>query len=650
MKVNKKIRLSILAVSAGFMLNLSSCSYLDVVPVETADRDDMLLTQQDALQYLYGCYGPLQRSNSIPLNIFCLNYASDEFVAPAPNNQRFQRYQWNQISGSNVVMDNWGNYYDEIGYCNQFIADLEDAEIPELSELDKKQYIAEAKFLKAYFHFKVMQQYGPAVIMDEIGGRNLLLEELPGRSHIDYCADYVFDLCEEAYNDLPQKHSVTQYYGRATKAMARMLQAKVRLLVASPIYNGEFPDKSWKNENFETPGYGLELVSHTYDRNKWVLAKTACENAITEAHAAGHKLFDLDGSEARRKADDIPLPDIPGVDENTPEGEKFAKRVMLMRYVPVCGPDQGSTEFIWGMLNVAPDIDNASLPHYIITNELSNRVGGWGWISPTLYTVENFLTKDGKLPVDDDKFTDEAQWFQSAGIAGRTDVINLCVNREPRFYAYIGFDGDEYSPVIKNGKPLILNMKNSSENGYNINAYGANNQSETGFLNKKMLHPNIRYTGVGDNNNKGVGYDHPFGIFRLADLYLMYAECIAHLNENINDGLLYLNKVRTRAGIPEASAYDGDELLKIVREERFVEMYMEGNRIFDIQRYVEGPEKLSANCYRGLNAMITNPTFEEFNQPRVIDQQFNWNNRMYFLPIPNDELYSDPQLVQAPFY
>ena len=63
--------------------------------------------------------------------------------------------------------------------------------------------------------------------------------------------------------------------------------------------------------------------------------------AIREADAAGHKLYDLEASEARRLADNIPLPQIPGLDTTTPEGEEFAKRVMLMRYVPVAGPMKG---------------------------------------------------------------------------------------------------------------------------------------------------------------------------------------------------------------------------------------------------------------------------------------------------------------------
>jgi hypothetical protein len=53
----------------------------------------------------------------------------------------------------------------------------------------------------------------------------------------------------------------------------------------------------------------------------------------------------------------------------------------------------------------------------------------------------------------------------------------------------------------------------------------------------------------------------------------------------------------------------------------------------------------------GLNAMEKeDPSFTEFNTPTKVNQSFQWANRMYLLPIASSELYSNPQLVQAPGY
>ena len=643
------------------MAGVTSCDYLDVAPPETVDRDDILQTQVDALEYLYSCYGPIQNCTTITLHRpFNLRHGSDEAVALAAQATDFQTYQWNQPTGADTHYGPFSDLYGAIGYCNQFIRDISEKEVEGLQDSDKAQYIAEAQFIKAYLHCELMTYFGPIPILDEVLPMDVAVSAMPGRSHFDYCANYVANLCDEAYANLPTAYSNPQYYGRATKAAAKFLKARVLWLAASPLFNGEYPNRSWRNENYETPGYGLELISHSYDSHKWEVAREACLEAIQEAETAGHKLFDLNDSEVRRAADNIPLPQVPGVDTSTPEGEEFAKRVMLMRYVPVVGPDQNSTETIWGMLYLGPDVDNASLPHYIITDQNGSGRGGWGWRNPTLHAVENFYTADGKLPAEDENFASEADWFKSSGIRLQDDdpvqetpeIINLCIGREPRFYAWIGFDGAEYSPVIQNGQRLILRMRDSNENGYNT-IYGANNQSQTGFYNSKFIHPNTRFTGIDSNSNLSEGYNHPWPIFRLPELYLILAECDARLNQHLDEGTSYLNRVRERAGIPAvdvANVSANGELLKIVLEEWSIEFFYEAHRQLEIRRNVWGASTMTKAHYRGLNAVQTDPSFEDFNTPVVIDQQFAWDDRMYFYPIPNSEVYSDPQLIQAPGY
>lgn len=135
MKLNRfKSKMYVAIASALLMPVIVSCSYLDVSPAETVDKDDMLVTQVDALKYLYSCYGPIQCDNSIrAFRPFNLRQGSDEFVALAPQNTDWQRYQWDQPSGANTYYGAFVNYYDAIGYCNQFIRDLSEAEIVELN-------------------------------------------------------------------------------------------------------------------------------------------------------------------------------------------------------------------------------------------------------------------------------------------------------------------------------------------------------------------------------------------------------------------------------------------------------------------------------------------------------------------------------------
>ena len=91
-------------------------------------------------------------------------------------------------------------------------------------------------------------------------------------------------------------------------------------------------------------------------------------------------------------------------------------------------------------------------------------------------------------------------------------------------------------------------------------------------------------------------------------------------------------------------------LLDAVLEERFVELYMEGHRYYDIRRYLHGKEQMGRQNFLGLDAVRTGPTFEEFNTPTLIPQPIQWHDRQYLMPVPNDEVYSNPQMVQAPLY
>ena len=116
-KTTRKNRIGILAASAVLAFNVASCDYLDVVPIETADVDDMLKTQVDALEYLYGCYGFVQGNGKgsatgydgkvngwwiAPLLYYTSRFASDEFVEVDQGVDVSQLIQWNQVTGTNA--------------------------------------------------------------------------------------------------------------------------------------------------------------------------------------------------------------------------------------------------------------------------------------------------------------------------------------------------------------------------------------------------------------------------------------------------------------------------------------------------------------------------------------------------------------------
>ena len=134
-------------------------------------------------------------------------------------------------------------------------------------------------------------------------------------------------------------------------------------------------------------------------------------------------------------------------------------------------------------------------------------------------------------------------------------------------------------------------------------------------------------------------------------MYLNLAECYAALDRT-DEALENLNVIRERAGVRKLTTADLStmSLMEWVRNERAIELHAEGHRYYDVRRWRIADQVMQPSEFKGLNGMTVNPSFEEFNQIVPIDQPIQWNVRQYLVPIKNSELYSDPQLVQAPGY
>jgi len=111
--------------------------------------------------------------------------------------------------------------------------------------------------------------------------------------------------------------------------------------------------------------------------------------------------------------------------------------------------------------------------------------------------------------------------------------------------------------------------------------------------------------------------DFPF--IRYADVVLMYAEVCNELNQNINDAIYWLNKVRNRVGLDSVFPSAGDELRFAIEEERKKELFGEGQRWFDLLRTGKAIE-------------VMNQHFINIEENLVIDE----NDLL--LPIPNQQI------------
>lgn len=650
MKIIGKIRSFGMAIIISLSMMNSSCNFLDIVPPEQADIDDAVSSANNTLNFLYSCYSRMKSPQS-PI-------ATDEYVFPAGwgGNHRYVAYGLQ--TPSNTVDDaRWRDYWAGINHTNLFLSKLPRAK--GCTEAQIQQWTAEAYFLLAYYHYELLQYFGPIPIMEKYYDTNTSPMDFEGRMHYDYVVDWIVNTLDNKVINNPYMPAVrsSDENGRGTTVIAKALKARTLVYAASPLWNGSFPYPSWINKDVETPGYGKELVSTTYNSAKWTRAKAACEDAIESALNVGFKLYNNVDYVANIQTfitDDL-LPYIPGLANPTSvEGKAFRRRVLMLRNMSTLKANEGNTEVVWGV-----NIDGGEMSYILPRAIVKLNSGAWSnaslGVGPTLNTVERFYTADGITPRDAaerNTFPPKSEWFDRAGIsdAGRSDIIKLHVGREPRFYAWIAFDQGDYGTMIATGRPKKLEMKSGADagQGYNTGS-GSSNYSASGYLSQKWVRVDQRMNTTGDWSNSSVNrFKRP--IFRMAELYLNLAECQAALNDN--KALETLDGIRERAGVRKLTTADLTimPLMDWVRNERFIELWSEGHRWNDVRRWAKGDEYFGPNRREGLNAIITNPTFEQFNTKMAINQPYKWYNKMYIAPIQYNETQRNPKLIQAPAY
>ena len=158
----------------------------------------------------------------------------------------------------------------------------------------------------------------------------------------------------------------------------------------------------------------------------------------------------------------------------------------------------------------------------------------------------------------------------------------------------------------------------------------------------------------------------PSILLRLADFYLYYAEVCNEINPNDPNIIKYLDIVRERAGIPgyrelqntgkktgiigdyEAQAY-------AIRRERQVELFSEGQRYFDIRRWMicDAGEEADQTVYWGMNVDGYDnlpPSDPNSFYHRKLIRKHQWVRAMYLYPIPHNEIEKSPSLIQNPLW
>ncbi len=279
-----KLLITVLIIGASF----TSCDYLDVVPDNVATLDNAFTDKYMAEKALFTCYSYLPNFVSTGDNPAILG--GDEIWKP-----EFYA-KWRSFllpkGGQNInnpIHDFWrSNMFVGIRFCNIFLERI--GEVRDLDDYQRKQWIAEVNFIKAYLHFYLVRMYGPIPISD----KNIAVSEdgsvlKKKRNTLDECFNFIVETMDKAIADLDETlQNPTEELGRITKPIAMAMKARILVTAASPLFNGN-PDYMSFEDN-----EGNKLFPQSYDPAKWEAAAIAAKEAIDICEKNGVELFTKD--------------------------------------------------------------------------------------------------------------------------------------------------------------------------------------------------------------------------------------------------------------------------------------------------------------------------------------------------------------------
>ena len=516
-----------------------------------------------------------------------------------------------------VTDDAWSKCYTNIRRCNKFLKRIGDTP---MLESTRQQYIAECRFLRAWYYYILVRHYGGVPLLGDV----LYGADDKPKSTRDTYEDCINYIASEVQAVLDMKvlreRTSGSTNGRINEGVCYGLLSRMYLDAASPLHNGSGFGTDDTKDLLGYPTYDKERWKKSIDASRRLMTLTTGDYRLYEVHV------DKDGNAdngfgyyaVQIAADFADLTsykdDAKGIDYNYSYGayqevilqkkEPEGIRVCDLYCPPSCGGD---------------------------------RLGGYIYYD----LAAAFPMLDGKA-VDDP--TGKYQY----------NPLDPKTNRDPRFGNTV----------------TVNNMQQMSAGDANHWVYtcigdGATEDAiysgtPTGLYIKKMVH-----RACAGNYFVAPPMSRP--LIRFAEILLNYAEAVNEYygpdySETLGTTEMSpyeaLKLIRRRAGI-EAGA-DGmyglkanmtqEEMREAIRLERRLELSFEGFRFFDVRRWMIAEETDNAMMH-GLELTHTGTNMRSGYTWRVVDvRKHIFRKAMYFWPIPYNEIVKMPELKQNPYY
>ena len=544
------------AISIAF--TLSSCNgFLDREEDSFIDKTATFDSYNRTKQYLTYAYTLLPDGLNRFSREAMLASATDdaEFAIESAEIQQFNNGSWNALNNPDDV---WNRYFSGISKCCTLLENTNHVNL-DISRLDPDKQVeyanslkdirmwrAEARFLRAYFHFELLKRYGPIPIVTSTLSINGNYENTP-RPTMKEVVDFIAKECDIAADtlELTPWRNVNDAFGRATKGAALALKSRVLLYAASPLYV-DFGDTNEANKPTDV-----------------ALWKSAAD--------AAKAVIDLNQYE------------------------------LASSYADLFKNDFQNKEYIFVRRYAAnSDFEKSNFPVSF---------GGKGGTNPSQNLVDDYEMLDG-TPFDWNDPAKAAQPFENRDARlGATILMNMTPFKGKKVATYP--EGADASP--------------------NPNA------TKTGYYLRKFLNEDVNIQTGGSSSG------HVVPLFRLAEIYLNYAEALNECDPTNPDIALYLNKVRNRASLPNVSALSQEQMRAVIQHERRVELAFEEHRSWDVRRWKIASSTLGAPL---MGVQIERKPLGGYTYMPVKVEQRVFQPKMYWYPIPQSEVLKLKQWKQ----
>lgn len=659
MKPIVKIFNRILLLLCSGTLLLSSCEkYIDIdeYVYDKMTIDSIFVSKSRVLEYINGTAAYLKDES---------NFVGDwdihaNFPSGMGSDEAIQPWIDDNHPGSSLVVDAvtprntrnvnpWPDYYKGIRKANIIIARI--GETKELTDAERRDYTGLAHFLRAYFYYSLVRLYGPVPILpDQPFDTDETVENVSfERSTFEECVNYITENLEKAAELLPNERAISFMY-MPTKGSALAVKARLQLYNASPLYNGNTYFSDWVRSD------GTHFINQSADPAKWGMAA-----------ATFKRIIDL-GKYELNTQDKIVTTNGTGTMELPDTNDPNLKTMPFPNGAADIDPYKSYRSMFDG--SVRPE-NNKELIYFSDRIDVDDRfafpaggLGGNSTLSVTQDMVDAFRMADGR------QYSEASPEEKSSNPVGVGRVFSsdyilsperavMHDNREPRFYAIIGFNHTIWPSTSFRGTEPYKN--------FNATYYKDGNARGDNFSYNRTGYTVRKYINQEDINHwNSTKRPKVYPIFRYAEVLLGYVEAMNEMTEPYTDEsgvavvrdpaemVKYFNQIRYRSGLPGitlSDASDRERMREIIKQEWQVEFFFEDHRYFDLRRWLDAPM-----AYRkpvtGLDVSASRSERDKFYTVRVWNTEAAmkrvWSNKMYFFPISQSVLDKNAKLVQNP--